>query len=230
MGQKILVVEDDADIRNLIRLRLEKEGFSVSLAPDGEIATSRAVSEIPDLIVLDLMLPRKDGLTTCKELKANEKTKKIPVLMLTAKSEEVDRILGFELGADDYLTKPFSPRELILRIKAILGRLHAPAKDQAARPISAGDLVLDPAHFEVRVKHKVVPLTKTEFLILRALLEARGRVVTKESFFSKIWGFDSYGDSRTLDTHFAKLRKKLGRQGDHIETVRGIGYKFVPPS
>jgi DNA-binding response OmpR family regulator len=226
MEPRILIVEDEADIRNLIKLRFEKEGFRVSMAPDGDLALTKAVGEIPDLIILDLMLPKKDGLTVCKELKAHASTKHIPILMLTARAEEVDRVLGFELGADDYLTKPFSPRELVLRVKAILKRLTATQKE-TPKPLISGGLILDPANFEVRIKEKPVALTKTEFHLLRCLMEAGGRTVTKESLLSKIWGFDSYGDSRTLDTHLAKLRKKIGKYGDKIETVRGIGYKFV---
>jgi len=225
---RILVVEDEEDIRDLIKLRFEQEGFRISLAADGEIALKKAKSEVPNLIVLDLMLPKKDGLSVCKELKADPVTKRIPVLMLTAKSEEVDRVLGFELGADDYLTKPFSPRELVLRVKAILNRLAARTKE-AVRILTAGDLVLDVSNYEVRIKGKSVVLTKTEFHLLRCLLEGKGRVVTKESLLNQIWGFESYGDSRTLDTHLAKLRKKIGKQGDKIETVRGIGYKFLVP-
>ncbi len=226
MDPKILVVEDEEDIRNLIQLRFEKEGFRVATAPDGEIALRKARSEAPNLIVLDLMLPKKDGLSVCKELKGDEATKRIPILMLTAKAEEVDRVLGFELGADDYLTKPFSPRELVLRVKAILNRVSARSKD-VPKVFTIGELVLDSSNYEVKIKGKSIPLTKTEFNLLRCILEAKGRVVTKDSLLNQIWGFESYGDSRTLDTHLAKLRKKIGKYGDKIETVRGIGYKFV---
>jgi two-component system phosphate regulon response regulator PhoB len=226
MTAKILVIEDEVDIRNLIKLRFEKEGFQILAAGDGEAGRIKALNEAPDLIVLDLMLPKKDGLTLCKELKNTPATQSIPILMLTAKSEEVDRILGFELGADDYLTKPFSVRELVLRVRAILNRAKK-KPEETAKPLSHSDLVLDPATFETRIKGRDVNLTKTEFHLLRNLLLAKGRVVTKEYLLNKIWGFESYGDSRTLDTHMAKLRKKIGKYGDYIETVRGVGYKFV---
>lgn len=225
MPQKILIAEDEKDIRNLIRGRLEKEGFHTLEAGDGQEAVSKTQQQQPDLIVLDLMMPKMSGLDVCKTLKGSDKTKHIPIVMLTAKSEEIDRIIGFELGADDYLTKPFSPRELILRIKAILKRL-TPKGSPEKKVLKFGDLTVDTTNYEAAIKNKPLTLTKTEFLILKHLLESGGRVVTKESLTNKIWGFDSYGDSRTIDTHMAKLRKKIGKYANKIETIRGVGYRF----
>jgi len=223
---KILIVEDEKDIRDLVQLHLEKAGFQTLLAKDGREAFQKVKESKPDLVVLDLMLPEMDGKEFAKLLKAREETKAIPIVMLTAKSEEVDRIVGFELGADDYIPKPFSPRELVLRIQAVLKRAREPAKLAPAQRLRMGDLEIDESNFEARLKGKPVELTKIEFSLLAQLLKSKGRLQTREALLEKVWGFDSYGDSRTIDTHLSRLRQKLGKMGERIETVRGMGYRF----
>lgn len=225
---KILIVEDEKDIRDLVQLHLEKAGFETSLARDGQEAFRKIQSSKPDLIVLDLMLPEMDGKELTKLLKAREDTKQIPIVMLTAKTEEVDRIVGFELGADDYIPKPFSPRELVLRVQAVLKRTEKRPDELGGETPSlrVGDLEIDEANFEARIKGKKLELTKTELSLLTELVKAKGRLQTREALLEKVWGFDSYGDSRTVDTHFSRLRQKLGKLGERIETVRGVGFRF----
>lgn len=223
--QKILIVEDEKDIRDLVEIHLKRAGFETTLARDGQEAFRKIQSSKPDLIVLDLMLPEMDGKELTKLLKAREDTKQIPIVMLTAKTEEVDRIVGFELGADDYIPKPFSPRELVLRVQAVLKRTEK-RPDEVTPPLRIGDLEIDEANFEARIKGRKLELTKTEFSLLAELVKAKGRLQTREALLEKVWGFDSYGDSRTVDTHFSRLRQKLGKLGERIETVRGVGYRF----
>ena len=224
---KILIVEDEKDIRDLVELNLKKAGFETRTARDGQEAFRRVQESHPDLIVLDLMLPEMDGKEFAKLVKARDDTKSIPIVMLTAKSDEVDRIVGFELGADDYIPKPFSPRELVLRIQAVLKRTQKSATPPAPpERIRFGDLEIDPANFEVRLKGKAVELTKIEFSLLLELVCAKGRLKTREALLEKVWGFDSYGDSRTIDTHLSRLRQKIGKTGERIETVRGMGYRL----
>lgn len=225
LRQKILVVEDEQDIRNLIRHHLEKAGFEVRLAEDGEEAFRKIQESLPELILLDLMLPALDGKELTKLLKAREETKEIPIVMLTAKTEEVDRVVGFELGADDYIPKPFSPRELVLRIKAVLKRSEKKS-ELSSTLLQVDELEIDEPNFQVRLKGKSLDLTKTEFSILAELVKARGRLKTREALLGKVWGLDSYGDSRTIDTHLSRLRQKLGKMGERIETVRGVGFRF----
>lgn len=224
--EKILIVEDEKDIRDLLKLHLEKAGFETALAAGGEEAFRKIQSGKPDLILLDLMLPEMDGKELAKLLKVREDTKNIPIVMLTAKTEEVDRIVGFELGADDYIAKPFSPREVVLRVKAVLKRGEKKPQTPQAAPIRLGELEIDEANFEARIKGKALELTKTEFSLLAELVKAKGRVQTREALLGKVWGFDSYGDSRTVDTHLSRLRQKLGKLGERIETVRGVGFRF----
>jgi len=230
MKQKILIVEDEKDIRDLVEIHLQKAGFQTVTAADGREAFRKIQSSPPDLIVLDLMLPEMDGKELAKLLKAREETKTIPLMMLTAKSEEVDRIVGFELGADDYIPKPFSPRELVLRVQAVLKRGGEESKSGAgaaqAPPLRVGDLEIDGANFSVRLKGRPVELTKIEFSLITELVKAKGRLKTREALLETVWGFESYGDSRTIDTHLSRLRQKLGKTGDRIETVRGVGYRF----
>ena len=225
MTKRILVVEDEKDIRDLVQLHLEKSGFQTVLARDGREAFQKLKESTPDLIVLDLMLPEMGGKELAKLLKAREETKEIPIVMLTAKTEEIDRIVGFELGADDYIPKPFSPRELVLRIQAVLKRVQQKKETPPGR-ITVDDLEIDESNFEVRLKGRSVELTKIEFSILTELVKAKGRLKTRDALLEKIWGFDSYGDSRTIDTHLSRLRQKLGKTGERIETVRGVGYRF----
>jgi two-component system phosphate regulon response regulator PhoB len=184
----------------------------------------RARKERPDLVILDLMLPGMDGKEVCKALKSNPNTKSIPILMLTAKAEEVDRIVGFELGADDYVTKPFSPRELVLRVKAILRRKEVPPS--ADKTIQIGDLVIDTARHRMTIKNIPIQLTSTEFKLLLELATNRGRVLTREILLDKVWGYTYEGYARTVDTHIRRLREKLGPAGTYIETIRGVGYRF----
>ena len=223
---KILIVEDEKDIRDLVELHLRKADFETVTAADGREAFEKIKSLRPDLMILDLMLPQLDGKELAKLLKSREETKSIPIVMLTAKSEEVDRIVGFELGADDYITKPFSPRELVLRVKAVLKRSEKKPEAARAAPLRAGDLEIDESNFEARAKGKLVELTKIEFSLLAELVKAKGRLQTRETLLEKVWGFDSYGDSRTIDTHLSRLRQKLGKIGERIETVRGVGFRF----
>lgn len=227
MATKILIVEDEKDIVKMIEYNLQKEGFRVVSALDGQQGLARARRENPDLIVLDLMLPEIDGLTVCRELKKEPKTAGIPVIMLTAKAQEADKIVGLELGADDYLTKPFSVRELIARIKAILRRSHDTEKSSGER-VACGDLQVDFARIEVRVKNKPVELTAKEFELLKSLIQAKGRVLSRDFLLDTIWGFDHALEiqTRTVDVHIRTLRKKLKSASKLIKTVKNYGYRF----
>ena len=193
-------------------------------ALDGPSGLERAKKERPDLIILDLMLPGMDGKDVCRAIKSNSLTQSIPILMLTAKTEEMDRVIGFELGADDYVTKPFSPRELILRVKAILRRKESPLDDQQV--IQIDDLLIDRERHRVTIKDRSVHLTHTEFKLLVELVSRRGRIQTREHLLNKVWGYTYEGYARTVDTHIRRLREKLGSCGDYIETLRGVGYRF----
>jgi len=203
---------------------LKQSGFKVLKALDGPSGLERAKKERPDLIILDLMLPGMDGKDVCRAIKSNSLTQSIPILMLTAKTEEMDRVIGFELGADDYVTKPFSPRELILRVKAILRRKESPLDDQQV--IQIDDLLIDRERHRVTIKDRSVHLTHTEFKLLVELVSRRGRIQTREHLLNKVWGYTYEGYARTVDTHIRRLREKLGSCGDYIETLRGIGYRF----
>jgi len=208
----------------LIVYHLKQSGFSVLTALDGPSGLEMAKEKRPSLVILDLMLPGMDGKDICRALKSNPLTQSIPILMLTAKAEEVDRVIGFELGADDYVTKPFSPRELVLRVKAILRRKEAPQEGQEV--IRLGDLLIDLDRHRVSVKDKPIQLTSTEFKLLFELATKRGRVQTRENLLDKVWGYTYEGYARTVDTHIRRLREKLGPLGDYIETLRGVGYRF----
>jgi len=221
---KILVVDDDPDILNLVRYNLEREGFSVLTAANGQDALQLAHSQPPQAIILDLMLPEVDGLEVFRQLKRDPTLSDIPVIMLTAKGEEVDRVVGFELGADDYVIKPFSPRELVLRVKAILKRF-AP-REEPIRRLSLEDLEIDFDRHQVWIGRKEIGLTVIEFGLLSTLANRRGRVQTRDRLLADVWNYDSDVDSRTVDTHIRRLRSKLGRWGEAIETVRGLGYRF----
>ena len=194
------------------------------MALDGSAGLEKAKKERPSLVILDLMLPGMDGKDVCRALKSNPLTQSIPILMLTAKSEEMDRVIGFELGADDYVTKPFSPRELVLRVKAILRRKEVPPKGEEV--IQMGDLLIDIDRHQVSVKKNPLQLTSTEFKLLVELVSNRGRVQTRERLLDKVWGYTYEGYARTVDTHIRRLREKLGKTGDLIETLRGVGYRF----
>src|SRR5207247_5911721 len=199
-----------------------KAGFTISTTTEGAAGLQKARAEKPAFIILDLMLPRMPGLEICKILKSDPATRQIPIMMLTAKAEEIDRIVGLEFGADDYVTKPFSPREVILRIKAILRRGSAEETDDR---LSAGPITIDPARHEVLVSGKAVELTSLEFKLLRTLMQRRGRVQERDRLLNEVWGYETVIDTRTVDTHVRRLREKLGRAGEVVETVRGFGYR-----
>ena len=221
--ESILVVDDEKDILNLVGYNLEEEGFRVLKALDGPGALKLAQAEIPSLIILDLMLPKLSGTDICKMLKKNEKTMHIPIIMLTAKTDEIDRVLGFELGADDYVTKPFSPRELMLRVKAVLKR----SKEKDLRDIIiVHSLKIDVPKHLVWVENEPVTLTLTEFKLLLTLVKQQGKVLSREALLDAAWGDDYVGFDRTVDTHVRRLRAKLGHMGQYIETIRGLGYRF----
>ncbi len=223
--ENILVVEDEADIQELVRYNLSKEGYRVTGMSTGEGALKAARSTLPALILLDLMLPGMDGLEVCKLLKSDSKTQHIPIIMLTAKGEEADVVAGLELGADDYISKPFSPRVLMARIKAVLRRR---IKEQTLdeRPIKAGDLQMDPGRHEVLIKGKNVQLTFTEFRVLQYLSQRPGWVFTRQQIVDAVRGEDYAVTERSVDVQIVGLRKKLGPCGDYVETVRGVGYRF----
>ena len=222
--KSILIIEDEKDIVDLIEYHLKQSGFSVTSALDGSTGLERARKKRPDLIILDLMLPRMDGKDICRSLKSNPLTQSIPILMLTAKAEETDRLIGFELGADDYVTKPFSPKELVLRVKAILRRKEVPQEGE--KIIQIGDLLIDIDRHHVSIKKNPIRLTSTEFKLLVELASKKGRVLTREHLLDKVWGYTYEGYARTVDTHIRRLREKLGNLGEYIETLRGVGYRF----
>ena len=223
--EDILVVDDEADIRELVQYNLEREGFEVACAPDGEQALDHARSEHPDLVVLDLMLPGMDGLEVCRTMKNEDETSGIPIVMLTAKGEEADIVTGLEMGADDYVTKPFSPRVLAARVKAVLRR-HDREPTAETDVIRTGDLTIHPGRHEVTVEGEAVDLTPTEFDLLHLLARRPGWVFTRYQIVDHVRGKDYPVTDRTVDVHVAGLRRKLGSCGDYIETVRGVGYKF----
>ncbi len=223
----ILIVEDETDLSQLIAHQFKQAGFSVESVSDGASALAQVPKLRPALIILDLMLPDMDGKDICRALKANPLTRTIPILMLTARTEELDRIIGFELGAEDYVTKPFSPRELVLRVKAILNRRQNFQENEKLYEI--GGLLIDVARHHVSVNKKPVRLTHTEFKLLYELVSKRGRVFTREILLDRVWGYTYEGYARTVDTHIRRLREKLGPVRDWIETIRGVGYRFRDP-
>jgi two-component system alkaline phosphatase synthesis response regulator PhoP len=221
----ILLVDDEPSIVALARMYLEREGFQTASAADGEQALEAATKQKPSLIVLDVMLPKRDGFEVCRTLRAQGNP--VPIIMLTARDEDIDKIIGLELGADDYLTKPFNPRELVARVKAILRRTERPAGGITSAPVHFSDLTIDPARREVICNALPVDLRTQEFDLLLTLAEQPGRVFTREQLLEKAWGFDYYGQTRTVDVHIAQLRKKLSASAVKIETVTGVGYKLV---
>jgi len=220
----ILIIEDERDLLDLIAFNLEREGYRVETALDGTTGLETARRSLPDLIILDLMLPGMLGTEICKILKKTEKTARIPVIMLTAKGEEIDRVVGFEVGADDYVVKPFSNRELMLRIKAVLRRTE-PEKDRD-KIINIGLLSIDTGAHTVTSDGEEIILTTTEYKLLLNLAERAGRVQNRDLLLKNVWGYNYIGDTRTVDTHITRLRTKLGVSGDLIKTVRGFGYKM----
>ena len=223
----ILIVDDEPSIVQLAKMYLEREGFRTQSAGDGEAALAKVASHHPVLVVLDVMLPRLDGFEVCRRLRASASS--TAILMLTARDEDIDKILGLELGADDYLTKPFNPRELVARVKAILRRGEHLSQTEAGAPIHLGDLTVDPSRREVLLGSRRLDLRTQEFDLLLTLAEHRGRVLSREQILEKAWGFDFYGQTRTVDVHVAHLRKKIEESRTRIETVTGVGYKLVVP-
>jgi len=220
----ILVVDDERNIVDLVRLYLEKEGYAVIAAADGEEAIALHRRHEPDLVILDLMLPKVDGLEVCREIRRHSDT---PVLMLTARGDDIDAIVGLELGADDYVTKPFNPRALVARVKAILRRTEA--TNRGGRPIEVGALRVDPRRREATVGDRRLELRAREFDLLVALARDPGVVLTRDGLLEDVWGTDFPGETRTVDVHVAEVRKKLAEDVPQIETLRGIGYRLVPP-
>src|SRR6266850_1545166 len=225
MKTKILVVDDEPDAVELIEFNLKAAGYEVITAADGEEALKKARSMLPDLIILDLMLPEVDGLEVCKILRRDQRTASIPIIMLTAKAAEIDRVLGLELGADDYVTKPFSPRELVLRVKKLLQRGHSQAN--AGQSLKFGELLIDPPRHMVSWRGKGIELTATEFKLLTILAQRRGRVQSRDQLLRDVWEYNSHIDTRTVDTHMRRLRHKLGPAAKYLDTVHGVGYRFV---
>lgn len=225
MPSRVLIVEDEPDIRDLVVHHLKRDGYQVSTASSGEEALRQVRAVPPDLVLLDLMLPAMDGLEVCRRLRQDPATASLPIVILTAKSDEVDRVLGLELGADDYIVKPFSPKELMARVRAVLRRSRP---DPGAAPLSLGSLLMDLGTHAASVAGKALALTPKEFDLLRALVEARGRVLSREFLLDRVWGYSraSEIESRTVDVHIRRLRVKLGAEGRRILTVKSVGYRL----
>jgi len=224
MATRITVVEDESTIAEILQYNLEREGYRVEVAHRGDTALEILRARPPELILLDLMLPGLDGFEITRLLKRDPITSNIRLVMLTARDKEIDRIVGFELGADDYITKPFSPREVVLRINAIMRR--ADTTEESTELLSTGPLKIDPLAHRVWVHDQEINLTSTELTLLRILMQRRGRAQTRSNLLQDVWGYDGSVESRTLDTHIGRLRRKLGPAADQIETVIGIGYRL----
>ncbi len=224
MPKRIVIIEDEADIIGLVTHYLEKEGYRVTAVRDGAQGFRQLKTDRPDLLILDIMLPEMDGLEICRRVRADSATAALPIIMLTAKGEETDRVVGLEMGADDYLTKPFSPKELVARVKALLRR--AERREAAPERYVYGDLVLDPVRHEVRLKGLEILLTAKEFGLLERLIKERGRVLTRDALLDKVWGYDADVISRTVDVHIRRLREKIPFLKDRIQTIKPFGYKL----
>jgi DNA-binding response OmpR family regulator len=225
MKPKILVVDDEPDAVEMLEFNLKSNGYDVVTAADGEEALTKARAVLPDLILLDLMLPEVDGMEVCKILRRDPRTSGIPIIMLTAKAAEIDRVLGLELGADDYVTKPFSLRELVLRVKRLL-RTETTEETKSDR-IVWKELTIDIPRHHVTIKGKAIDLTATEFKLITLLAQRRGRVQSRDQLLHDVWDYDTAIDTRTVDTHVRRLREKLGPAAKYLDTVRGVGYRFV---
>lgn len=226
--QKVLVVDDEENIRMLVKFNLEKAGYEVLEASDGNKAIETAVNSTPDIVILDLMLPGIDGLEVCRNLKRHPRTAALPIIMLTAKSDEIDRVIGLELGADDYMTKPFSQRELVARIKAVLRRSNVAVGN--GEELLLGRLRMNFSQYEAWLDNEKLELTPKEYELLKLLAENAGKVFSREQLLEKIWGYEYFGDTRTVDVHVRHLRAKLERvpeMAEAIETVRGVGYRLA---
>jgi two-component system phosphate regulon response regulator PhoB len=225
MSARILVVDDEPDLLELVRFNLSQAGFQVDTAASGREALDKLEASVPDLVVLDLMLPDVSGNDICRQIRSDPALAELPIVMLTAKSEEVDRVVGFELGADDYVPKPFSPRELTLRVRAVLRRRAAAQSPGSI--VERGCLRVDPERHRCFVEGEEIELTAKEFRLLSTLMARPGRVMTRERLLDEVWGSEITVTSRTIDTHLKRLREKLGAAGELIETVRGVGYRFA---
>ena len=223
MTKKVFIVEDEPDLRDTLQYNFENEGFKVKSFPNGESFLETIKKDKPNLVILDLMLPGISGLDVCRDLRMNEVNENVAVVMLTAKSEEVDRIVGFELGADDYVTKPFSVRELILRVKVLLKKR---SDDIDQNLLEFGPIAMNLDAHDVSVEGKNILLTALEFKLLKHLLKRKGRVQTRDQLLGDVWGYSSEVTTRTVDTHIKRLREKLGKPGELIQTIRGVGYRF----
>ncbi len=224
-NKKVLIVEDEKDIQQLVKLYLEKEGFRTFIAGTGGEALRQVKAHKPDLLVLDLMLPELDGIEVCKRLRSQPETASLPIIMLTARAEESDTVVGLELGADDYVTKPFSPKSLVARVKALLRRVDRQQIDGAGA-YTYGDVQMDLARHEVRVRQQEVTLTAKEFGLLEHLLRNVGRVLTRDTLLNSVWGYDYYGTTRTVDVHIRRLKQKIPVLNDAIVSVKSMGYKL----
>lgn len=221
---KVVIIEDEKDLAELVAFNLGKEGWQTIIALDGRSGLQMVTAELPDMVILDLMLPEISGTEVCRLLRRQESTAAIPIIMVTAKGEEIDRVVGFEVGADDYLVKPFSTRELLLRMKAILRR--STTEQTSDRTLILGILAIDPSRHRVEVADEEITLTSTEYRLLLVLAERSGRVQSRERLLQDVWGYSSDADTRTVDTHITRLRGKLGAAGEMIVTVRSFGYKL----
>ena len=224
--KKVLIIEDEKDLADLLAFNLEKEGYAATCVYDGKLGLERATATLPDLILLDLMLPGILGTEVCKALRKDQRTARIPIIMITAKGDEIDRVVGFEVGADDYIVKPFSMREVILRVKAVMRRSEPEAETLLPELFSIGDIVIDKERHTVVSAGNEVELTSTEYKLLLYLAEKKGCVYSREQLLQRVWSYNNAGDTRTVDTHVTRLRGKLGAPGDVIKTVRGFGYKI----
>ncbi|MER1987016.1 MAG: response regulator transcription factor [Solibacillus sp.] len=234
MSKTVLVVEDEVSIATLLKYNLEQAGFTVLLAHDGQAGLDVALSENPDILLLDLMLPKLDGMEVCKELRRQRQN--VPIIMLTARDDEFDKVLGLELGADDYMTKPFSPREVIARVKAVLRRFSTPIVEEVEptgeRIFTVGQLEVYPERFEAFLNSETLEFTPKEFELLVYLLDNKNRVLTRDQLLSAVWNYDFAGDTRIVDVHISHLRDKIeenSRKPIFIKTIRGLGYKFEEP-
>ena len=221
--ERILIVDDDPDIQRLVSYNLTQAGFEVATAETGRKALEAVQKHPPDLIILDLMLPDVDGIEVCRTLRQRENSRRIPIVMLTARGGEIDRVIGFELGADDYVMKPFSPRELVLRVKSIFRRM----KNERTDMLRSGNVQLLPERRQCFVGDNLIVLTAKEFDLLQELMRAHGNVLSREVLMDRVWGYHGEATSRTLDTHVRRLREKLGREGLRVETVRSVGYRMA---
>ena len=224
MSHKIYIVEDEPDIRETLKYNFSNEGFEVFTAPDGEEALSNIKKVLPDVLILDLMLPGLSGLDVCKSIRADDDIRDMSIIMLTAKGEEIDRVIGFELGADDYVTKPFSVRELILRVKVLLKKQRESLVEN--KLVTFGPIRIDLDAHELKINDKEIVLTALEFKLLQHLVKRKGRVQTREQLLGDVWGYSAEVTTRTVDTHIKRLREKLGNTSDYIQTIRGVGYRF----